>query len=315
MSDGFRWLTGSFPRRVRDDRVHPKAVAATAPAAAAPPHAGRRRGRIFSRLLVGAVCTAGLLTAAAAEGKPAARSRPSPPAGKSGRATATATGPAEARTQAPSATAAPQAPSAAPAPSEPPQDLDADTQAELRDCHTSVVPGRAVTTDSGNRPALVVGRRRVFDRTLGYVCIPAYSISPKPVTQAQYELVTGVRPHGSDFAAGRPVFVSFLQAARYCNTLSLKERLTPCYEVRIDRQGKETIGWPNRAGCTGYRLPAAEEAAAYQRGTDSEWTWFSSTLPLGQMDARTDAPRGFYLARSVPAAPAGSQPTKRHAKR
>ncbi len=206
------------------------------------------------------------------------------------------------------AAAAPTAPSST-------QALDADTQAELRECQTRIVPGSAVSADTHNRPELVVGRRRVFDRVRGYMCIPSYAISPKPVTQGQYEAVIGVRPHGADYAANRPVFVSFVQAAQYCNTVSLKERLTPCYEMRIDKQGKKTVAWPNRQGCSGYRLPAIEEAAAYERGTESEWTWVSSTLPLGMLDARNDAPRGFYLARNAAPAIAG-QPTKeRHAKR
>lgn len=213
-------------------------------------------------------------------------------------------------------TDAPTTDATAKQPTEAPRELDADTQADLAACPSPRAPGQKFAADSGSRPELVIGRRRVFDRVRGYVCIPGYAISGKPVTQAQYESVIGVRPHGRDYAPGRPVFVSFLQAVHYCNTVSLRERLTPCYEVRLDKKGKETVAWPGRTTCTGYRLPAAEEAAAYDRGTESEWTWFSSTLPLGQLDARTDAPRGFYLARSTPTAPANANAgTNRHAKR
>jgi formylglycine-generating enzyme required for sulfatase activity len=208
---------------------------------------------------------------------------------------------------------APRESSPAAAPAGRPVELDADTQAELRECQTTLVPGKAVASDSRNRPELVLGRRRVFDRVRGYVCIPSYAISPRPVTQAQYEAVTGVRPHGRDFVATRPVFVSFVQAVHYCNTVSLSERLTPCYEVRVDKKGKETVSWPNRGRCTGYRLPAPEEAAAYDRGTDSEWTWAPSALPLYQAEMRSDAPRGFYLVRG--SAPAVASPGGRHAKR
>ena len=59
--------------------------------------------------------------------------------------------------------------------------------------------------------------------------------------------------------------------------------------MRLDKRQRDRR-LAGRTACTGYRLPAAEEAAAYDRGTESEWTWFSSTLPLGQLDARTDAP-------------------------
>lgn len=208
----------------------------------------------------------------------------------------------------------PSAASASPAATAPTTPPDAETLAELRECQTSPPPGQAVLADSRIRPALVVGRRRVFDRVQGYLCIPPYAISPKPVTQAQYESVVGVRPHGADFAPDRPVFVSFLQAAQYCNTVSLRERLTPCYQLAVDKTGKKTVAWPNRKGCTGYRLPAVEEAAAYERGTESEWTWVSSTLPLGLLDARNDSPRGFYLARNNAPAPdpAGNKRQAKH---
>lgn len=194
-------------------------------------------------------------------------------------------------------------------------ELDADTLAELRECQTTIVPGQPVVADTGSRPALVVGRRRVFDRVRGYMCIPSYAISKKPVTQAQYESVVGVRPHGADFAPDRPVFVSFIQAAHYCNTVSLKEKRTPCYEVRVDKNGKKTVAWPNRNACSGYRLPAIEEAAAYERGTDSEWTWAGSTLQLWQqLDARSDAPRGFYLARNADTPATSPASPKRHSR-
>lgn len=254
--------------------------------------------------------------ASPAHGKPTAARAGSgqAPAASSGKATVDRPS-AEPADSARGAAATAATAAATPTPASSPQALDADTQAELRECQTRIVPGSAVSPDTHSRPELVVGRRRVFDRVRGYMCIPSYAISPKPVTQGQYEAVIGVRPHGADYAANRPVFVSFVQAAQYCNTVSLKERLTPCYELRIDKQGKKTVAWPNRQGCSGYRLPAIEEAAAYERGTESEWTWVSSTLPLGMLDARNDAPRGFYLARN--AAPAiASQPTeKRHAKR
>lgn len=248
-----------------------------------------------------------------AAGKPAAAAKSTGAAGPKGKAASAAPSKPAATEK---KTDAPTTDATAKQPTEAPRELDADTQADLAACPSPRAPGQKFAADSGSRPELVIGRRRVFDRVRGYVCIPGYAISGKPVTQAQYESVIGVRPHGRDYAPGRPVFVSFLQAVHYCNTVSLRERLTPCYEVRLDKKGKETVAWPGRTACTGYRLPAAEEAAAYDRGTESEWTWFSSTLPLGQLDARTDAPRGFYLARSTPGAPANANAgTNRHAKR
>lgn len=272
-------------------------------------------GLCASWLVAALIVVPAVATDCPAAGKPAAAATKSAgaPAGPKGKAASAAPGrPAatEKKTDAPTADA-----TAKPT-TEAPRELDADSQADLAACPAPRAPGQKFAADASHRPELVIGRRRVFDRVRGYVCIPGYAISGKPVTQAQYESVIGVRPHGRDYAPGRPVFVSFVQAVHYCNTVSLRERLTPCYEVRLDKKGKETVAWPGRTACTGYRLPAAEEAAAYDRGTESEWTWFSSTLPLGQLDARTDAPRGFYLARSTPGAPAtANSGSNRHAKR
>lgn len=270
-----------------------------------------RVGRGIGIGLVGWLAVGGGVLAVSprgAEGKPAATGARR----AVGKPAAPASAAANAATSTPASTATPAATATT---GSRPTELDAETRDELRTCPSPLVPGQAIAADSRSRPALVVGRRRVYDRVRGYVCIPAYSISPKPVTQSQYESVIGVRPHGKDFVADRPVFVSFVQAAHYCNAASLRDKLTPCYEVRIDKKGKETIAWPSRQACTGYRLPAAEEAAAYERGTESEWTWVSDRLPIDQLDVRTDAPRGFYLARNTTADPAAIGANRRHAKR
>jgi carbamoyl-phosphate synthase small subunit len=54
---------------------------------------------------------------------------------------------------------------------------------------------------------------------------------------------------------------------------------------------------------------------AYERGTDSEWTWAGSTLQLWQqLDARSDAPRGFYLARNADTPATSPASPKRHSR-
>ncbi|HNN92088.1 MAG TPA: SUMF1/EgtB/PvdO family nonheme iron enzyme [Pseudomonadota bacterium] len=85
-----------------------------------------------------------------------------------------------------------------------------------------------------------------------------FLMSVTEVTQAQYQAVMGENP--SDFKDGadapnRPVErVSWLDAVRYCNKLSQREKLESCYVISGDR-----VEWPKRQGCTGYRLPTEAE--------------------------------------------------------
>jgi len=85
-----------------------------------------------------------------------------------------------------------------------------------------------------------------------------FLMSATEVTQAQYQAVMGENPSyfkdGGD-ASNRPVErVSWLDAVRYCNKLSAREKLESCYEITGDR-----VEWPKRQGCTGYRLPTEAE--------------------------------------------------------
>lgn len=84
-----------------------------------------------------------------------------------------------------------------------------------------------------------------------------FALSETEVTQSHYQAVMGENPSlfkdKADFAA-RPVEqVSWFDAVRYCNKLSEREALAPCYQIRGD-----DVRWSDPR-CLGYRLPTEAE--------------------------------------------------------
>lgn len=74
------------------------------------------------------------------------------------------------------------------------------------------------------------------------------------VTQRQYRNVMGSNPSylkGDDLPVDN---VSWYDAVAYCNALSVKEKLTPCYQI-----SGMAVGWVDGLKCTGYRLPTEAE--------------------------------------------------------
>jgi len=121
----------------------------------------------------------------------------------------------------------------------------------------------------------------------------AFYLGIHEVTQGQYQAVMGDNPSHSKGSADLPVeSVSWLDAVKFCNKLSEREKRTPFY--RID--GTEVT----LAGGNGYRLPTeaeweyacrAKSTTLYPFGDDAdklgEHGWFegnseSQTHPVGQ---------------------------------
>lgn len=80
-----------------------------------------------------------------------------------------------------------------------------------------------------------------------------YRLAEFPVTQAGYVEVTGGRPSTARGARLPVEGVSWLDAVRYCNALSLREGLTPAYR-EVEGEGVE---WDDASD--GYRLPSEGE--------------------------------------------------------
>jgi formylglycine-generating enzyme required for sulfatase activity len=135
------------------------------------------------------------------------------------------------------------------------------------------------------------------------------------VTQAQYHAVTGQNPsYFSSTGGGRSVIAgqstdqhpvetfSWLEAVRFCNTLSEREGLKPFYEIDADN-----VQVPDWNG-TGYRLPTEAEweyacragsTTRYGFGDDqgelSKYAWFGKDLEKGTHAVGQKQPNAFGL--------------------
>jgi len=102
-----------------------------------------------------------------------------------------------------------------------------------------------------------------------------FQLGVYPVTQEEYQLVSGANPSLCK-GSRRPVeCVSWFDAIRFCNLLSAREGLDAYY--RIDGEDVSVVG-----GC-GYRLPTeAEREYACRAGTQTKWSFGDDPERLDQ---------------------------------
>ena len=160
--------------------------------------------------------------------------------------------------------------------------------------------------------------------------IPDLIVSDHEVTRGEYEAVMGSDPSiatandkdgnelTGDDASNNPVnSVNWYHAIVYCNTLSLKENLTPCYSINDETDPKEWGDVPtdrdntwNAATCdftaNGYRLPTSAEREWLARGEEDytyagsdnidEVAWYTeNTNKTGTREVKTKAPNRYGL--------------------
>jgi formylglycine-generating enzyme required for sulfatase activity len=133
----------------------------------------------------------------------------------------------------------------------------------------------------------------------------AFALSETEVTQRQYaQLLNGVNPSQYQGDPERPVeSVSWFEAVAYCNLLSIREGLPPCYQI-----SGQNVAWEPSLKC-GYRLPTEAEweyaaranSGKYQQYAGSDavgdvaWYATNAVMPEGPRPVRTKAPNSWGL--------------------
>ncbi|MBU1109658.1 MAG: formylglycine-generating enzyme family protein [Candidatus Riflebacteria bacterium] len=110
------------------------------------------------------------------------------------------------------------------------------------------------------------------------------------------------RPDWTGVGDNNPVYwVSWYDAAQFCNALSVMQGLTPCYEI-VEKDGFFEVTWKTEK-CDGYRLPteAEWEYAASCGIKESKYYWGDEIdEAYVQITPQIDPPRSFPVGQKKP---------------
>lgn len=116
--------------------------------------------------------------------------------------------------------------------------------------------------------------------------IPAFYICDHEVTRAEYKAIIGRDPSSADAydrngnkltgnaVGNNPVnSVNWYDAIVYCNKLSIKENLTPCYKVKDSSTPNDWGNVPSEFGGIWDNVTCDFAADGYRLPTEAEWEW------------------------------------------
>lgn len=147
-------------------------------------------------------------------------------------------------------------------------------------------------------PAGLVHMRDDRTKKSWSVDIPPFLLGTYPVTGKQYISVVHANRDSSEAADAPVTDVSWYDAIRYCNALSLQSGLQLCYS--FDEPG-EQVAWDQEAN--GYRLPTEAEwqyackagSDGYQYGSLDEIAWYGDNAEGHAHEVGQKQPNGWGL--------------------